>query len=385
MVEKTILVLSGGNALGAYQAGAYEALSSAGVEPHRIVAASAGAVNAAIIAGNPPERRVENLRRFWDEAARHDPPWAMGASVWGDDRARVFHSILFGSPTIFRPRLPGALSMLPGMPGDASLYDLTPLRATLERVIDFGRLNAGDPHLTVVAVDLMTGEEVRFDTREAPIGADHLVASSSFPPFFPPVGIGGRLLCDGGMGANLPIAAALEDRSEEDRLCIAIDLFCRRGERPRTVGQATDRQLELLLTAQTWAAVDALRRTHALRRHLRTLAERLPAARRADAEVVAAMADAATGADGGITLLLLSHRPVAHDVEMRAFDFSRPVLAERWHAGRAEMAHSLGTLGTRRAGSGEFIVHAAGMGDGPEMTQCRDGGAGSADHATASG
>ena len=365
MVERTTLVLSGGNALGAYQAGAYEALHGAGVRPDRIVATSIGAVNAAIIAGNPPEQRIESLRRFWDEAALDGTWWARGMAFWRNDRARALQSPVFGSPTIFRPRLPGALSMLPGMPGDTSLYDLAPLRATLERVIDFGRLNAAELRLTVLAVDLITGDEVRFDTGEALVGPDHLLACSGFPPFFPPVEIDGRLLCDGGMDANLPLEAALEEPSAEDRLCIAIDLFCRRGDRPRTVGQAMDRQLDLLLTSQTWKAVEALRRVHALRRHLRALGERVPAGRRTDADVASAMAEAAMGADGATTLLLLSHTDVPHDVEMRAFDYSRPVLTERWDAGRAEMERALRGRGPQRAGHGDFVVHAVEGGAGP--------------------
>ena len=360
MVERTTLVLSGGSALGAYQAGACEALCGEGVRPDRIVATSIGAVNAAIIAGNPPDRRIESLRRFWNEAALDGTAWALGMALWGDGRARALQSPMFGSPAIFRPRLPGGLSMLPGMPGDTSLYDLAPLRATLERMVDFGCLNAAELPLTVVAMDLVTGEEVRFDTRRAPIGPEHLLASSGFPPFFPPVEIDGRLLCDGGMGANLPLEAALEEPSAEDRLCIAIDLFRRRGDRPRTVGQAMDRQLDLLLTSQTWKAVEALRRTHALRRHLRILGDRMPDGRGADADVASAMAEAAMGADGATTLLLLSHTAVSHDVEMRAFDYSRTVLTERWDAGRVDMERALRGLGARRAAPGAFVVHAVG-------------------------
>jgi NTE family protein len=363
MTEAITLVLSGGNALGAYHAGAYEALHQRGVRPDRIVAASIGAVNAAIIAGNPPERRVESLRRFWDEAAQDGVGWGLGRRFWGDDRARSLMSPMFGSPGVFRPRLPGALSMLPGMPGDASLYDLGPLRASLERLVDFDRLNRGDTRLTVVAVDMVTGEEVRFDTADTALGPDHVLASSGFPPFFPPVEIDGRLLCDGGVAANLPLDAALREPTAEDRLCIAVDLFCRRAERPRTVGQAVDRQLELLLTSQTWSAVESLRRVHDLRRHLRVLGAGVPAERRADAEVAAAMAEAEKGANSATTLLVVSQNTVPHDVEMRAFDFTRPVLTERREAGRAEMERALRTLDGHRAAPGEYVVLAVG-GDG---------------------
>jgi NTE family protein len=358
MAERVTLVLSGGNALGAYHGGAYETLQDEGLQPERIVGASIGAVNAAIVAGNPPGQRADKLRQFWQEAARNGAAWAFETPFWGDERVRALQSSILGSPAVFRPRFPGALSLLPGMPGDASLYDLGPLRATLERVVDFRRLNGAEPSVTVVATDMLTGEEVRFDTRQAPIGPDHLLASCGFPPFFPPLEIDGRLLCDGGMAANLPIEAALEEEAREDRLCIAVDLFCRQGERPRTVGQAVDRQLDLLLSSQTARAVASLRRLHELRRHLRTVAQRVPANVKEDAEVAWALSEGESGPDGATTLVLLAHTAVPSDVEMRAFDFSRAVLAQCWEAGRSGMRRVLRELGSRRAAPGGFVVHA---------------------------
>jgi len=362
MAERITLVLSGGSALGAYQGGVFEALHGRGLRPERIVGTSTGAVNAAIFAGNPPETRIESLRRFWDGAARDGVAWSLGAGLWTDERARVLPSPLFGSPGVFRPRFPGGLSLLPGMPGDTSLYDLAPLRASLERAVDFERLNSGDVRLTIVAVDVTTGEEVHFDTDKAPIGPDHLLACSGFIPFFPPVEIDGRLLGDGGMAANLPLEAALEESSAEDRLCIAIDLFRRPGARPRTVGQAMDRQLDLLLTSQTTRALRSLRRVHDLRRHLRRLGERLPEDRRAEADIASALAEGARDGDGATTILLLSHAPVPEDVELRAFDYSRPVLTGRWEAGRADTVEALRGLEGHKAAPGEFILRVAGGG-----------------------
>ncbi|MBP2292475.1 putative acylesterase/phospholipase RssA [Azospirillum rugosum] len=227
-------------------------------------------------------------------------------------------------------------------------------------MVDFERLNGGDVRLTIVAVDVTTGEEVHFDTDKVRLGPDHLLACSGFIPFFPPVEMDGRLLGDGGMAANLPLEAALEEPSDEDRLCIAIDLFRRSGGRPRTVGQAMDRQLDLLLSSQSAQAVRSLRRVHELRRHLRRLGERLPEGRRGDADVASALAEGAKDGDGATTLLLLSLAPVSRDVELRAFDYSRPVLAERWDAGRAAMEAALRGLDGQRAAPGEFAVRLAG-------------------------
>lgn len=364
MGERLTLILSGGNALGAYQAGAYETLHAEGLHPAEIVAVSTGAINAALIAGSPPQERLERLRRFWAAAAQDAPLWALGlgywSAAWDLSRMRALQASLLGSPAAYRPRFPGAVSILPGMPGDCSLYDMAPLRESLKRAVDFGRLNSGEVRVTVVTADVYSGEEVRFDSYETPIGIDHLVASCGFIPFFPPQRIDGRLLGDGGLAANLPLQAALEEPAADDRLCIALDLFHRRHQRDEplpSVTQALDRQLELILSNQSWQALDDLRRRHALRRQLRLLAEWVPAEQREAATLAPALAEAAKS-DGAVTLLLLSHAGVPHDAGLRAFDFSRPVLAERWASGRADMASALRHLGGHRAAAGEFVVHA---------------------------
>ncbi|TWI57343.1 NTE family protein [Pseudomonas duriflava] len=361
MTEHTLLVLSGGNALGAYEAGAYETLHAQGLHPERIVAVSTGAINAALIAGNPPEKRVERLRGFWSSAMRETPGWPMMSThwplAWDSNRARALQSTALGSPAIYHPRFPGMLSMFPGMPMDTSVYDLAPLRKTLEQSVDFGRLNSGEIRLTVVAVDMCSGEEIRFDTTEAPLEMDHLLASCGFVPFFSPVSVGDRLVVDGGLASNLPLEAALAEPFAKDQLCIAIDLFRRRSQGLRTVGQAMDRQLELLLSTQTCRALAGLKQAHALRRHLRLLGERLPESERADPALAQALAEGAK-IEAATTLLLLNHACVTHDAEMRAFDFSRPALTERWDCGRSDMAHALEALGSQRAGPGEFMVQA---------------------------
>lgn len=337
MSERFTLVLSGGSALGAYQAGAYEALHGRGMRPDRIVGASVGGVNAAIVAAAPPDRRVQALRAFWEAASQYRPAWAIAEAFWRDGRTRALQSPLMGSPAVFRPRLPGALSLFPGMPGDNSLFDLAPLRRTLERTIDFDRLNDGSVAVTVVATDVVTGEEVRFHSGTTPIGPDHLLASCGFIPFFPPVEIDGRLIGDGALSANLPIEAALEEEDgSDDRFCIALDLIRRRSAPPRTVGQAVDRQLELLLSDQTRRALRHQRDLHRMRRLLPE--------------------DDAAGREGATTVLVLVHDGVPDDVELRPFDYSTPVIAERWVAGRRDMEAAMDQHGSWRAGRDGFAV-----------------------------
>ena len=358
MAELSTLILSGGSALGAYQAGAYETLHERGILPDQIFAVSSGAVNAALIAGNPPEKRVSVLRRFWD-AAVQDGAWAFRptwSTTWDSKRRRALQSLLLGSPAFYRPRFPGVLSMLPGMPTDTGLYDLAPLRENLEQLVDFDRLNDGQTRLVIVATDAHSGEEVRFDTAKMTIEVDHLLASCGFIPFFPPTRIDDRVMVDGGMASNLPLEAALDEPATVDRLYIALDLFRRLGPDFKTVGQSMDRQLELLLSAQSWRTLQHLRQRHRLRRQLRLLGHRIPEHQRGDPTLASALAEGAQ-TEGGTTLLMLSHTGVPHDTEMRAFDFSRPSLTERWEAGRADMSHALEALGTERADPGEFAVH----------------------------
>ena len=359
MAEQTTLILAGGNALGAYQGGAYETLYERGFRPDQLFAVSTGSVNAALIAGNPPEKRVGILRDFWDTAAQ-DGAWALRptwTATWDSKRMRALQSLLLGSPAFYRARFPGVLSILPGMLTDNGIYDLSPLREHLERLVDFDRLNDGQTRVVIVAVDMNSGEEVRFDNAKMTLTADHILASCGFIPFFPPTRIDGRTMVDGGMTSNLPLEAALDEPATNDRLCIALDLFRRLGPDLDTVGQAMDRQLELLLSTQSWRALKGLRQRHELRRQLRLLASHVPQEQRSDPTLASALAEGEK-TEGATTLLMLSHAGVPHDTEMRAFDFSRPSLTERWDAGRKDMSHALETLGAQRAGSGEFAVHA---------------------------
>jgi len=323
--ERVLLVFSGGNALGAYQAGAYAALHEHGVIPERVAGVSVGAVNAALVAATPPERRVEALRAFWEEAGRAMPDWLVpphGPARRLHNRLSALQNRLFGNAAVFLPRLPALVGWEP------SFYDLAPLRARIERFIDFDRLNASPVGLLIGATDVVSGDEVRFDTRTTRIGAEHLLASCGFLPDFPPVEVDGRLLCDGGMSANLPLSAVLEEPLADDRLCIAVDLYSRRAEPPRTVGEAMERQLDLMLANQTRSTVAALKTAYDLR-----------------AQLHAARGESAEGA---VTLLALSYRSGPHDEPMKSFDYSRATLLDRMEAGRRDMETALARLATQR-------------------------------------
>lgn len=308
------LVLGGGVALGAYQAGAYAALHEhAALHPSRIAGSSVGAVAGAIILGNAPEERVASLRRFWDEAAV-DTPWSMAESLgpqWrsASSRAGILQVRALGRPGFFRPKLAEA-----ALGTAVATYDLAPLRERLVRSIDFDRLNRAS--FSVTTTDIETGEAVVFDTRSGVrITPDHLMASSGFLPDFPPVEIGGRLLGDGGLAANTPVGCALDWERDRGRWTIfVVDLFACPSARPTTLEEALGRRADLLLGNQTRQAL------RLLELELRT--------REASVEIVH-LAYQAASHEGGVE---------------KPFNFGRSTLADRWAAGERDMGQAIRRL-----------------------------------------
>ena len=307
-------MLAGGVALGAYQAGAYAALHEhEELWPARLAGSSIGAVNAALIAGNAPQMRLAQLQAFWNKAHLESAPqlhWLGDSGRYAASWLSVVQSRLFGRTGQFRPRF--AEMMLSSV---SSIYDLSPLRAQIENCVDFKRLNAGAPRVTVVTTDIETGDEVAFDTcNGADINADHLIASCGFLPDFPPLEIGGRLLGDGGLVANAPIEAALVDEdSNADILCFVVDLFSSRGERPKTLEQAAARRWDLLFANQTRQTLNRLKREYRYR-----------------------------ASHPKVTMLHLAYRPSTQEAgPEKPFDFSRQTLTERWEAGYLDMQEAI--------------------------------------------
>lgn len=249
MDQDVWLCLSGGNALGAYQAGAYEALHDLGLRPKKIAGASIGAINGALIAGNAEDDRVSRLADFWRRAAEPEDLFS-----WRPETSRataIWKTLMRGRPGLFSARAPWLMTGLFSTP---SLFDTSALPATLDNLIDFGRLAAASPHLIVTALDAESGEEVRFDARKDLMTAEHLRAAAAFPAAFQPVEIGGRLMIDAGLSANLPLLSLFSELPKRDTLCIAIDLYPARGPRPKTLGEAAARAQDLAFSSQSrWA------------------------------------------------------------------------------------------------------------------------------------
>ena len=342
------LALSGGNALGAYAAGACAALYEAGVRLDVISGASIGAVTGAIVAGNPPDRVVANLKAFWQQAAIGSAPGLAPATGRPRDIYNKMHAmqtVMTGRPGLFAPRPSGFISMLPGTPPDLGLFDARPLVPTLERLIDFDYLNAAHLPLVVAAVDLETGEAVYFDSRRQAIGVEHLLASTAFIPGFPPVEIDGRCLGDPGMLCNLPLDPLLKAPAPGDQLCIAVDLFDARGSRPDSLDSALQRVQDIAFATQSLRTIAACAEEHRLRALLARARARLAAAE-GDPELEAIAREARAGE---VEVALLAYRAPGHETGAKAIEFSRASIEERWDSGQGDMTAALDALRAGRA------------------------------------
>ncbi|TAL75025.1 MAG: patatin-like phospholipase family protein [Rhodanobacter sp.] len=347
--QDVALVLQGGGALGAYQAGVVEALAGAGVHPHWVAGISIGALNAAIIAGNPPERRVEQLHAFWDTICT-PPPW-LGVPVWFDasglpagmqgglSSVAAWSAVVSGQKGFFRPRMPPPFLEPHATPNKASWYDTTPLRATLERLADFDRIN--DPrqmHVSVGAVNVRTGNFVYFDNTKQQLRPEHFMASGALPPGFAAVEIDGEYYWDGGMVSNTPLYRVLHDEPERDLLVFQVDLWSARGEVPHDLAGVADRGKEIQYSSRTRLITDAMREARSRKRMLRDLMALVPPARREDPAFLAAAQESCSAQ---VNLIHLIYRDKPYEGHFKDYEFSAASMRAHWQAGMADMQHTL--------------------------------------------
>lgn len=353
----TALVLQGGGALGAYQAGAYEALARRAQDLDWVAGISIGAINAALIAGNPPERRVERLHAFWNEVSLTlpvRPSHALIAPVRGWwDNLMAWWGAAAGVPGFFAPR--PWFSWVPESP--ASWYDTTPLRETLLELVDFDLLNEGPMRFSVGAVDVESGNFTYFDNRFERIGPEHVMASGALPPGFGAVQVGERWYWDGGLVSNTPLAhimAHLDDDPEQSVTIFQIDLFRARGRLPATLVDTAEREKDIRYSSRTRFVSDRERERHQLHQRLHRLAALLPKTQQDSAAVRELLAGTV---DPAITLVHVIHRRKAWETQTKDYQFSYLSMTEHWRAGHMDMGASLDLLD--REGSahrGEFRV-----------------------------
>ena len=335
-------MLQGGGALGAYQAGVYEAACAHFNSLDWIAGVSIGAINAALIAGNAPAQRIAKLREFWQQvssgAGQSLPDLGGGQSAAGQWSA--MSGMLFGIPGFFTPRMSPALLMGSAAPV-LSYYDTAPLKATLERLVDFDRINAAkkDIRLSVGAVNVKTGNSVYFDNTQLTITAEHIMASGALPPGFPPVHIDGEDYWDGGIVSNTPLQYVLDEHPRSERLVVLqVDLFSAKGSTPHTLGDVAQRQKDITYSSRTRMNTDAASANVNLQQALSDLMGKLPPKLRDDPSVKALRAHMQCEP---IDIVHLIYRNQQHELESKDYEFSRIAVGVHWQAGVQDMNATL--------------------------------------------
>ena len=367
-----VLVLQGGGALGSYQAGAYQALCHFDFEPEWIAGISIGAINAAIIAGNPREKRVERLKEFW-EMVSAPVPWN---PVTKSDRGRLLFNetsaaliATFGVPGFFTPRFPPAPLWPPGSPQSESYYDTAPLRKTLERLVDFDRINDLKTRLSVGAVSVTTGNFKYFDNFEfkklgKKIGPEHIMASGALPPGFPSVVIEGEHFWDGGIASNTPLDYVLDEAGRSDLLIFQVDLFSARGPLPVSLLEAAEREKDIRFSSRTRMNTDKNRQIHNARKAVRDLIDKLPEHLKDDPSVEF-LREAAK--ENTVTVVHLIYRSKNYESNSKDYDFSHIGMVEHWGAGVRDVHLSMRRRQSlERPQSDETMVAYDLAGDSPE-------------------
>ncbi|MCO5733152.1 patatin-like phospholipase family protein [Rhizobium sp. SSA_523] len=339
---RNVIVFQGGGALGAYQAGTFEALHKHGVEPEWLAGISIGAINSAIIAGSAPDERVRNLRDFWDMVSSgldhgFQPPDDMARRMLKD--WSVLTGALTGIPGFFSPRLPTPYQMLLNPDFRISHYDTDPLIKSLDRLVDFDRINRGSIRLSLGAVNVRTGNFAYFDTSHTQLTAHHVAASGALPPGFPPVEIDGEFYWDGGLVSNTPLQYVLAADHNQSDLCIfQVDLFSARGAMPRDMLEVDARIKEIRYSSRTRMNTDEFARKQVFRRAARRLLQKLPPELQDDEDAAFLRS---VGVEYDVTLVHLIHRSAAYSSHAMDAEFSRATIEENWRAGYDDVVRTL--------------------------------------------
>ena len=346
--EVVALVLQGGGALGAYQAGVYEALSEAGIHPNWISGVSIGAINAAIIAGNPPDTRIDRLRDFWTQVTA-DGPWpgagdACFSLAKGDAMRQLINQMSANFATVggargfFSARPIPPWFQPPGTIEATSFYDTNDLKHTLERLVDFDRINSGETRFSVGAVNVVTGNFVYFDTTTHTIRPDHIMASGALPPGFPAIEIDGEQYWDGALVSNTPLQWVVDAEPRRDTLAFQVDLWSARGEFPRDIFEVTTREKEIRYSSRTRAKTDQFKYEQKLRHTLGGLLEKLPEDLKnsAEARLLNSVAERKV-----YNIIHLIYRAKNYEGHSKDYEFSRLSMQEHWRAGYNDARRTL--------------------------------------------
>lgn len=339
--KKIALVLQGGGALGSYQAGVYEALASSEYSPDWVAGISIGAINAALIAGNPADCRVERLRSFWENITAPTAGWPSSLTgplaAW-QRRVSALSTLTFGQPGFFEPHA------IPGwswFKERTSYYDTKVLKSTLERLVDFDRINtAGEMRLSVGAVNVRTGRFAYFDSSEITIHPEHVMASGALPPGFPPVEIDGEHYWDGGLVSNTPLQYVLDYYPRRSRLTFQVDVFQGFGQLPRNLEEVGEREKDIRYSSRTRVNTDVFQEKHEVRHAINELHEILPEEIRNTDQ---ARRLHSFGCVTEMDIVQLIYRPLEPQGASKDYEFSRSAMNTRWEQGVSDASATLQT------------------------------------------
>jgi NTE family protein len=350
--ETVALVLQGGGALGAYQAGVFEGLAEAGIEPDWFAGISIGALNTAIIAGNPPERRVQRLREFWNTICQPAffAPTAEALQIFvehaGNEVRKSFgafeawRSLIEGQKGFFVPRFPPLYAVRAPDPGAASYYDTTPLRSTLETFADFDLINSKRVRVSIGAVNVHTGNFVYFDNAgPEPLGPEHFMASGALPPAFAPVKIGDEYYWDGGLVSNTPLDRVLSAKPRRDTLAFQVDLWSAIGRLPENIFDVQERQKDIQYSSRTRMVTDQMGKLQSYRKLLREVLDRIPPEAR-DGDRLLRLAEEAACAKH-YNVIHLIYRDKVYEGLSKDYEFSPLTMREHWASGLDDIRRTL--------------------------------------------
>jgi NTE family protein len=328
---QVVLVMQGGGALGAFQAGVYQAMHEAGIEPDWVVGTSIGAINGALIAGNAPGERLPRLRQFWDKVAGG----AASASHWNAfGMGNLFHNlntVAQGIPGFFTPNPKSWFG--PHTPlgtQDAAYYSTDPLRKALGTLVDFSRIANGDTRLTLGAVNVNSGRMRYFDSRDELVQVEHVMASGALPPAFPAVMIDGEPYWDGGVYSNTPIEVVMDDNPRQDSVIFAAQLWQGEADAPQTIQQVAARLKDIQYASRAESHTTRQQQIHHLRHIVRELGRLLPESVRKTPEARELLG---WGCGTVMHILPLKAPALPGEDHAKDIDFTPAGVTTRWQAG----------------------------------------------------
>ncbi|GGI21418.1 patatin-like phospholipase family protein [Bradyrhizobium guangdongense] len=345
---QVVLVLQGGGALGSYQAGVYQALHEAGIEPDWIIGTSIGAINASLIAGNEPGQRLARLKEFW-KRMEQNPVWNLRSAFPGfNDKLAYWSTVTNGIPGFFRPNpLAHAGDSYPLGTDHAGFYSTAPLEKTLRELVDFSLVNRCAPRLTVGAAHVRSSQMRYFDSRDGELTVKHIMASGALPPAFPAVRIDGELYWDGGILSNTPTEAVFDDNPRKDSLIFAVHLWNPVGTEPTTMAEVLNRHKDVQYSSRIASQIVRQQQAHRLRHVINQLAGRLSESERADPAVRELTS---YGCPTRMHVVRLLAPQLDRESHTKDIDFSPSGIMQRWDAG---YAHTRSVL-ARAPWVGEF-------------------------------